>query len=115
MDVPDSCTERTAFVEQVYPKLREYCRHRYGLEFQVCVCVCVCVDAHERVLASRAGAFCAYSVSVEIVELSIKQFTQQFTLTVYTHSVLTLSCATHTPPHVLYCIDMNILLDKMLN
>ncbi|KAK7100985.1 hypothetical protein V1264_023839 [Littorina saxatilis] len=31
----DSCTERTVFVERVYPKLREYCRHRYGLEFQM--------------------------------------------------------------------------------
>ncbi|KAL8596043.1 hypothetical protein ACOMHN_021083 [Nucella lapillus] len=31
----DTYTERTAFVEQVYPKLREYCRQNYDLEFQM--------------------------------------------------------------------------------
>ncbi|GFR78450.1 NACHT and WD repeat domain-containing protein 2-like [Elysia marginata] len=31
----DSMTERDVFVENVYPKLRAYCKDRYGLEFQV--------------------------------------------------------------------------------
>ena len=31
----DSQTERNVFVERVYPKLREYCREKYGVEFQV--------------------------------------------------------------------------------
>ncbi|XP_046361638.2 NACHT and WD repeat domain-containing protein 2-like [Haliotis rufescens] len=31
----DSQTERNAFVETVYPKLRQYCRNQYGVEFQV--------------------------------------------------------------------------------
>uniref|UniRef100_H3A8Q7 NACHT and WD repeat domain containing 2 n=1 Tax=Latimeria chalumnae TaxID=7897 RepID=H3A8Q7_LATCH len=31
----DSETERRALRETVYPKLREYCRQKYGLEFQV--------------------------------------------------------------------------------
>ena len=72
-----------------------------------CVCVCVCVDAHERVLASRAGAFCAYSVSVEIVELSIKQFTQQFTLTVYGCFIPILclcQVVRHTPRRMFYIV-----------
>ncbi|XP_067678714.1 NACHT and WD repeat domain-containing protein 2-like [Haliotis asinina] len=31
----DSQTERNALVETVYPKIREYCRNQYGVEFQV--------------------------------------------------------------------------------
>ncbi|XP_043927936.1 NACHT and WD repeat domain-containing protein 2-like [Protopterus annectens] len=31
----ESKTQRKALREKVYPKLREYCRHNYGLEFQV--------------------------------------------------------------------------------
>ena len=27
--------ERTLLMQNVYPELREYCRHKYGLEFQV--------------------------------------------------------------------------------
>ncbi|KAK3600452.1 hypothetical protein CHS0354_037858 [Potamilus streckersoni] len=30
----DSQTERNFFVENVYPKLREYCREKYGVDFQ---------------------------------------------------------------------------------
>ena len=31
----DTINERNALVQHVYPKLREYCREKYGLEFQV--------------------------------------------------------------------------------
>ncbi|KAH3695860.1 NACHT and WD repeat domain-containing protein 2-like [Dreissena polymorpha] len=31
----DSQTERNAFVERVYPPMREYCRQKYGVEFQM--------------------------------------------------------------------------------
>ncbi|KAL5016761.1 hypothetical protein ScPMuIL_006350 [Solemya velum] len=31
----DTSTERDVFVQEVYPRLREYCRRQYGLEFQV--------------------------------------------------------------------------------
>ncbi|KAK6195222.1 hypothetical protein SNE40_000694 [Patella caerulea] len=31
----DSVTERTSFIQNVYPRLREYCRRQYGVEFQV--------------------------------------------------------------------------------
>ncbi|XP_012941866.1 NACHT and WD repeat domain-containing protein 2 [Aplysia californica] len=31
----DSMTERDQFVQKVYPRLRHYCKHKYGLEFQV--------------------------------------------------------------------------------
>ncbi|BFZ00150.1 hypothetical protein BsWGS_03189 [Bradybaena similaris] len=31
----DSVTERDYFVERVYPRLRAYCKQKYGLEFQV--------------------------------------------------------------------------------
>jgi len=31
----DSVTERDVILEKVYPELREYCRHRHGVEFQV--------------------------------------------------------------------------------
>jgi hypothetical protein len=31
----DMALEKTVLVSEVYPKLKEYCRERYGLEFQV--------------------------------------------------------------------------------
>jgi hypothetical protein len=31
----DMTLEKTVLVSEVYPKLKEYCRERYGLEFQV--------------------------------------------------------------------------------
>lgn len=31
----DMTLEKTLLVSEVYPKLKEYCRERYGLEFQV--------------------------------------------------------------------------------
>ena len=31
----DMTLEKTVLVSDVYPKLKEYCRERYGLEFQV--------------------------------------------------------------------------------
>lgn len=31
----DTEAERNALREQVYPKLREFCRENYGMEFQV--------------------------------------------------------------------------------
>ncbi|KFP38453.1 Leucine-rich repeat and WD repeat-containing protein KIAA1239, partial [Chlamydotis macqueenii] len=31
----DTIAERSALREHVYPKLREFCRENYGLEFQV--------------------------------------------------------------------------------
>ncbi|XP_077307180.1 NACHT and WD repeat domain-containing protein 2-like [Lithobates pipiens] len=34
-DPLESEWERAALRTDVYPKLREYCRHKYGLEFQV--------------------------------------------------------------------------------
>ncbi|KAH9495510.1 hypothetical protein Btru_013102 [Bulinus truncatus] len=30
----DTVTERDAFVETVYPRLRSYCRDKYGMELQ---------------------------------------------------------------------------------
>ena len=31
----DTVTERNALVKNVYPELRQYCRQKYGIEFQV--------------------------------------------------------------------------------
>lgn len=36
---PDTEAERNALKEHVYPKLREFCRENYGIEFQVTGCV----------------------------------------------------------------------------
>jgi len=33
--VPDTEAERNALKEHVYPKLRDFCRENYGIEFQV--------------------------------------------------------------------------------
>lgn len=32
---PDTVAERNALKEHVYPKLRDFCRENYGIEFQV--------------------------------------------------------------------------------
>lgn len=32
---PDTTTERNALMEEVYPKIKEYCREKHGLDFQV--------------------------------------------------------------------------------
>lgn len=31
----DTTVERNALMEEIYPKLKEYCRETYGLDFQV--------------------------------------------------------------------------------
>lgn len=31
----DTAVERNALIERVYPKLKEYCRSEYGLDFMV--------------------------------------------------------------------------------
>lgn len=36
---PDTEAERNALKEHVYPKLREFCRENYGIEFQVNGCI----------------------------------------------------------------------------
>lgn len=36
---PDTEAERNALKEHVYPKLRDFCRENYGIEFQVTGCV----------------------------------------------------------------------------
>lgn len=33
--VTDTALERNALMENVYPKIKEYCREKHGLEFQV--------------------------------------------------------------------------------
>ncbi len=33
----DMTMEKTALVGEVYPKLKEYCREKYGIEFQVII------------------------------------------------------------------------------
>ena len=33
----DMLMERNTLMEYVYPKIKEYCREKHGLEFQVCV------------------------------------------------------------------------------
>ena len=35
ISVADTTEERNLLIEEVYPKLKEYCRNKYGLEFQV--------------------------------------------------------------------------------
>ena len=32
----DTLTERDSLIENIFPKLKDYCREKYGLEFQVC-------------------------------------------------------------------------------
>lgn len=34
--VTDTKEERNALMERIYPKLTDFCRDNYGLEFQVC-------------------------------------------------------------------------------
>ena len=36
----DMTMEKSILVTEVYPKVKEYCRERYGAEFQVCENVC---------------------------------------------------------------------------
>jgi len=36
----DMTMEKSILVTEVYPKVKEYCRERYGAEFQVCLNVC---------------------------------------------------------------------------
>ena len=31
----DTLTERDSLIENIFPKLKDYCREKYGLEFQV--------------------------------------------------------------------------------
>ena len=31
----DTLAERDSFIENIFPKLKDYCREKYGLEFQV--------------------------------------------------------------------------------
>jgi hypothetical protein len=38
-DVADTKEERNALMQHVYPKLAEYCRNNYGLEFQVSIII----------------------------------------------------------------------------
>ncbi len=33
----DMLMERNTLMEYVYPKIKEYCREKHGLEFQVCL------------------------------------------------------------------------------
>jgi len=33
--LPDTTLERNMLMETVYPRLKDYCRERYGLDFQV--------------------------------------------------------------------------------
>ena len=35
----DMLMERNTLMEYVYPKIKEYCREKHGLEFQVCICI----------------------------------------------------------------------------
>ena len=35
----DMLMERNTLMEWVYPKIREYCREKHGLEFQVFLCL----------------------------------------------------------------------------
>lgn len=40
---PDTEAERNALKEHVYPKLRDFCRENYGIEFQVTeICPSIC-------------------------------------------------------------------------
>jgi hypothetical protein len=32
----DTLAERDSLIENVFPNLKDYCREKYGLEFQVC-------------------------------------------------------------------------------
>lgn len=32
----DTLAERDSLIENIFPKLKDYCREKYGLEFQVC-------------------------------------------------------------------------------
>ena len=36
----DMTMEKSILVTEVYPKVKEYCRERYGAEFQVCLNIC---------------------------------------------------------------------------
>ena len=40
----DMLMERNTLMEFVYPRIREYCRERYGIEFQVQI-LCIWTDS----------------------------------------------------------------------
>ena len=40
----DMLMERNTLMEYVYPKIREYCREKHGLEFQVKIIPCLASD-----------------------------------------------------------------------
>ena len=46
----DMTLEKTALVSEVYPRLKEYCREKYGIEFQV---ICKKFSAHPLAGVSR--------------------------------------------------------------
>ena len=47
----DTREERNYLMENVYPKLKDYCKQKYGLEFQVCVLYVTTIIFCSRIIA----------------------------------------------------------------
>ena len=55
----DTTEERDALIQSVYPKLREYCRQKYKIAFQVCYIPAwrFCIDGHHCSILICDGVF----------------------------------------------------------
>jgi hypothetical protein len=55
----DMLMERNTLMEYVYPKIRDYCREKHGLEFQVST-------RHVKIILSTLCSFCMYFINTII-------------------------------------------------
>ena len=57
----DTLTERDSLIENIFPKLKDYCREKYGLEFQVCSSTPV-FNKHHPVRSSLSWQVCGHAM-----------------------------------------------------
>ena len=63
MNISDMKMERNMLMEKTYPKLKKYCKEKYGLEFQVTL---------QRLSEYRAGALTSISTIKDTIALRIR-------------------------------------------
>ena len=66
----DMLMERNTLMEWVYPKIKEYCREKHGLEFQVPYAIITCVYFFVNCLFTFLSAVCLLFISCSFTFLS---------------------------------------------
>jgi len=54
----DTLSERDSLIESVFPKLKDYCREKYSLEFQVCIEESYLLFSHQCSIIHRSMLIC---------------------------------------------------------